>query len=86
MLERVQEQQAAICAVLAENRDRSIRSLLSESEEWVIIEDFCKDLSPIVSTLKHGCVYETIKVELLSLAEVESDDRNKWRSTQEEEK
>ena len=32
MLERVQEQQAAICAVLAENRDRSIRSLLPESE------------------------------------------------------
>jgi len=35
MLECVQEQQAAICAVLAESRDRSIRSLLPENEEWV---------------------------------------------------
>jgi len=33
-----------------------------------------KDLSPIVPTLEHGCVYKNTKVELLSLAEVESDD------------
>jgi len=46
MLERVQEQQAAICAVLAENRDRSIRSLLPENEEWVIIEDLLSVLKP----------------------------------------
>ena len=153
MLEHVQEQQAAICTVLAENRDRGICSLLPENEEWGIIEDllgvlkpFCdgttimsgsryptfslvapllhkllevtlkvtdsdnsvmkcvkrsisadlqgrydlcdikkhlriatfldprfKDLSPIVPSLEHECVYENTKAELISLTE-ESDD------------
>ena len=34
MIQRVQEQQAAICAVLAENKDRTICSILPEHEEW----------------------------------------------------
>ena len=32
-----------------------------------------KDLSPIVTSLEHGCVYENTKAELISLTE-ESDD------------
>ena len=53
-----------------------------------------KDLSPIVPALEHGCVYESTKAELLSLAEGESDNevrrwrtsRTKSRTTQQEEK
>ena len=33
MIQHVQEQQVAICAVFAENKDRTIRSLLPEHEE-----------------------------------------------------
>ena len=59
MLERVQEQQAAICAVLAENKDRSIRSLLLENEEWVIIEDLLGVLKPFCDgiTIMSGSRY-----------------------------
>jgi len=46
MLERVQEQQAAICAVLAENRDRKIQSLLPENEEWGVIQDLIGIVKP----------------------------------------
>ena len=39
MIQHIQEQQSAICAVLAESRDRTICSLLPENEEWSTIED-----------------------------------------------
>ena len=48
MIQRVQEQQAAICAVLAESRDRTIRSLLPENEEWSTIEDLISVLKPFL--------------------------------------
>jgi len=64
MLERVQEQQAAICAVLSENRDRSICSLLPENEEWVIIEDLLSVLKPFCdgTTIISGSRYPTFSL------------------------
>ena len=64
MLERVQEQQAAICAVLAENKDRSIRSLLPENEEWGIIEDLLGILKPFCdgTTIMSGSRYPTFSL------------------------
>ena len=59
MIQRVQEQQAAICAVLAENKDRTIRSLLPENEEWSIIEDVLSVLKPFCdgTTIMSGSRY-----------------------------
>ena len=61
MIQRVQEQQAAICAVLAENRDRTIRSLLPENEEWSTIEDLLSVLKPFCdgTTIMSGSRYPT---------------------------
>ena len=61
MIQRVQEQQAAICAVLAENKDRTIRSLLPEHEEWSIIEDLLSVLKPFCdgTTIMSGSRYPT---------------------------
>ena len=75
MIQRVQEQQAVICAILAENRDRAIRSLLPVNEEWSIIEDllnvlksFCDGTTmmsgsryPLLAPLLHKLVRVTLK-------------------------
>ena len=64
MIQRVQEQQAAICAVLAENKDRTIRSLLPENEEWSIIEDVPSVLKPFCdgTTIMSGSRYPTFSL------------------------
>ena len=64
MIQRVQEQQAAICAVLAENRDRTIRSLLPENEEWSTIEDLLSVLKPFCdgTTIMSGSRYPTFSL------------------------
>ena len=64
MLEHVQEEQAAICAVLAENKDRSIRSLLPENEEWGIIKDLCGILKPFCdgTMIMSGSRYPTFSL------------------------
>ena len=64
MIQRVQEQQAAICAVLAENKDRTIRSLLPEHEEWSIIEDLLSVLKPFCdgTTIMSGSRYPTFSL------------------------
>ena len=64
MIQRVQEQQAAICAVLAENRDRTIRSLLPENEEWSAIEDLLSVLKPFCdgTTIMSGSRYPTFSL------------------------
>ena len=40
MLARVQEQQPSLCAVLLEEKDRSIRSLLPDTDEWSLMRSF----------------------------------------------
>ena len=64
MIQRVQEQQAAICAVLAESRDRTIRSLLPENEEWSTIEDLISVLKPFFdgTTIMSGSRYPTFSL------------------------
>jgi len=64
MLERVEEQQAVICAVLAENRDRSIWSLLPENEKWGIVVDLIGILKPFCdgTTIMSGSKYPTFSV------------------------
>ena len=64
MIQRVQEQQAAICAVLAESRDRTIRSLLPENEEWSTIEDLLSVLKPFCdgTTIMSGSRYPTFSL------------------------
>ena len=82
MLERVQEQQAVICAVLAENKDRNIRSLLPENEEWGIIEDLLGILNPFCdgTTIMSGSRYPTFSLmapllhELLEVTLKDADD------------
>ena len=39
MLERMVEQQASLCAVLLEEKDRSKQSLLPDAHEWTLIEE-----------------------------------------------
>ena len=38
MLEKVVEQQQALCAVLLDSQDRAIRSLLPDGPEWTVID------------------------------------------------
>ena len=49
MLERILEQ-PAICAVLTENKDRSVRSLFPDSSEWIVIEELVGVLKPFYDT------------------------------------
>ena len=64
MIQRVQEQQTAICAVLAENKDRTICSLLPENEEWSTIEDLLSVLKPFCdgTTIMSGSRYPTFSL------------------------
>ena len=64
MIQRVQEQHAAICAVLAENKDRTIRSLLPQHEDWRIIKDLLSVLEPFCdgTTILSGSRYPTFSL------------------------
>ena len=64
MIQRIQEQQSAICAVLTESRDRTIRSLLPENEEWSTIEDLMSILKPFCdsTTIMSGSRYPTFSL------------------------
>ena len=50
MLEPILEQQPAICAVLMENKDRSVQSLFPDSSEWIVIEELVGVLKPFYDT------------------------------------
>jgi len=64
MIQHVQEQQSAICAVLAESKDRTIHSLLPENEGWGIIEDLLNVLKPFCdgTTIMSGSIYPTFSL------------------------
>jgi len=46
MLERVVEQQQALCAVLLDSQSRVVRSLLPDGAEWSVIEELMVILKP----------------------------------------
>ena len=64
MLERVVEQQQALCAVLLDSQDRVIRSLLPDGAEWTVIEELLSILKPfaIATTVLSGSSYATISI------------------------
>ena len=61
MLQRVQEQQPAICAVLMENKDRAVRNLFPDSSEWAVIEELSGILKPFydATTIMSASKYPT---------------------------
>jgi len=62
MLERVVEQQQALCAVLMDSQDRVVRSLLPDGAEWSVIEELMVILKPfaLATTVLSGSAYGTI--------------------------
>ena len=64
MLERVVEQQQALCAVLLDSQDRVIRSLLPDGAEWTVIEELLSVLKPfaIATAVLSGSSYATISI------------------------
>lgn len=64
MLERVVEQQQAVCAVLLDTQDRVIRSLLPDGAEWTVIEELLSILKPfaIATAVLSGSSYATISI------------------------
>ena len=64
MLERVVEQQQALCAVLLDSQDRVVRSLLPYGAEWSVIEELMAILKPfaLASTVLSGSSYGTISI------------------------
>ena len=64
MLERFQEQQAAVCAVLLDSPNRVHWKYFPEGEDCTIIEELLKILKPFVqaTTLMRGSSYSTIGI------------------------
>ena len=64
MLERVVEQQQALCAVLLDSQDRVVRSLLPDGAEWSVIEELMVILKPFAlgTTVLSGSSYGTISI------------------------
>lgn len=64
MLERVVEQQQALCAVLLDSQDRVICNLLPDGAEWTVIEELLTILKPfaIATTVLSGSSYATISI------------------------
>ena len=88
MLQRVQEQQPALCAVLIESTDRAIRFLLPDNPEWTLIEELMTILKPFheATTMMSGSKYPTSSLlapllyKLLDVTlKVGNDDSNHMR-------
>ena len=64
MLERVVEQQQALCAVLLDSQDRVILNLLPDGAEWTVIEELLTTLKPfaIATTVLSRSSYATISI------------------------
>jgi len=64
MLERVVEQQQALCAVLLNSQDRTVRSFLPDEAEWSGIEESIVILKPfpLATTVLSGSSYGTISI------------------------
>jgi len=64
MLERIVEQQESLCAVLLDNQDRAVRSLLPDGAECSVIEELMVILKPfaLATTVLSGSSYGTISI------------------------
>ena len=64
MLQRVKEQQPALCSVLFESRDKAVRSLFPDGSEWNLLEDLVAVLEPFEEATKamSGSNYPTISM------------------------
>ena len=92
MLECLLEQQPAICAVSADNKDRSVRSLFPDTHEWIVIEELVGVLKPFhdTTTFFSGSRYPTysclapLLYKLLHFTlKIETDDSNILKSIKE---
>ena len=52
MLQRVKEQQQALCSVLLESKDKVVRSLFPDGPEWNLLEDLVAVLEPFEEATK----------------------------------
>ena len=52
MLQRVKEQQPALCSVLLESKDKVVRSLFPDGPEWNLLEDLVAVLEPFEEATK----------------------------------
>ena len=64
MLQRVKEQQPALCSVLLESKDKAVRSLFPDGPEWNLLEDLVAVLEPFEEATKamSGSNYPTISM------------------------
>ena len=62
MLQRVKEQQPALCSVLLESKDKVVHSLFPDGPEWNLLEDLVAVLEPFEEATKalSGSTYPTI--------------------------
>ena len=88
MLQRVQEQQPALCAILMESTDRANRFLLPDNPKWTLIEELIIILKPFheATTMMSGSKYPTSSLlapllyKLLDVTlKVGNDDSNHMR-------
>ena len=64
MLQRVKEQQPALCSVLLESKDKAVCSLFPDGPEWNLLEDLVTVLKPFEEATKalSGSNYPTISI------------------------
>ena len=62
MLQRVKEQQPALCSVLLESKDKVVRSLFPDGPEWNLLEDLVAVLEPFEGATKAFSTYPTISM------------------------
>ena len=66
MLERLLEQQQAICAVLLESENRDVRLLMPSSEVFAVAEEDTQILKPFILLLKLSVGKTTLPLALFT--------------------